>query len=357
MFKKNIFSKFILKLFLSIKEKQIKELDNPQKVLIILQHYSSGLVLTQIPLLRAIKEKYPNIKITVILNSQNYFFLYKNFLIDNYFIFDKSKLLTLKYFGTLKNELRKKYDVAIVPSQISIPLTSLMLMRIANAAIRIGAKSLSGEVNEFNFLFDSRVELDWAKTPDAHISDFTLDIVRPFGIDSKNYSITINNTEKGKNDVKEFLKKFNGKNIIGININAEENQNKWPLKNFAALIEKLNSKYSCSFFIIGNNIDKEEYNFLESKLSFKIEKYNYNSINELVDIFNNSNLLITNNSNVMFIAGATTVPQISIFGNVNPFNYAPIGENKYFIRKSDLINDVNVDDVYEQCKLVLDKQK
>ena len=356
MLKKNILTKFILKFFLSIKEKQIKDLGNPQNVLVILQHYSSGLVLTQIPLLRAIKEKYPKVKITVLLNSKNYPSIQENFLVDNYFIFNKSKLLKPAYFKTLQNELHRKYDIAIVPSQISISLTSLLLMRFANASIRIGAKSLNGEVNEFNFLFDRRVELDWNKTPDANISDFSLDIVRPFGIDSKNYSSTLSTTEQNKNSVREFLKKLNGENIIGININAEDKKNKWSLIKYADLLEKLNNNYSCSFYIINDNLSNDEFIFLKNKLSFEIKKYNYNSLSELVEIFNNSNLFVTNHSDLMFIAGATNVPQISIFGQVNPFNFAPIGDNKYFIRKSDLIDDVTVDDVYKQCKFILDKQ-
>jgi hypothetical protein len=32
---------------------------------------------------------------------------------------------------------------------------------------------------------------------------------------------------------------------------------------------------------------------------------------------------------------------------------APIGMNKYFIRKSELIDDVSVEDVYRLCEIIL----
>ena len=59
----------------------------------------------------------------------------------------------------------------------------------------------------------------------------------------------------------------------------------------------------------------------------------------------------------MHVAGTTKTPQVSIFGPTNPFNWAPIGNNKFFIRKSDLIDDVSVDDVYSLCTLILPKNK
>jgi heptosyltransferase-2 len=55
----------------------------------------------------------------------------------------------------------------------------------------------------------------------------------------------------------------------------------------------------------------------------------------------------------MHVAGTTNTPQISIFGPTNPLNWAPIGENKYYIRKSDLIDDVLLEDVYGLCKSIL----
>jgi heptosyltransferase-2 len=58
----------------------------------------------------------------------------------------------------------------------------------------------------------------------------------------------------------------------------------------------------------------------------------------------------------MHVAGATETPQISIFGPTNPFNWAPIGKNKLFIRKSELIDDVSVEDVYGLCEQLLSKK-
>jgi len=354
---KNIFTEFLLKPFFSIKENQSRELGNPKNILIILQHYSLGLLLTQIPLIRAIKEKFPKVKITAILSSQNYVGLTGNKLIDNYFIFEERKLLNLNYLLSLKSTLSKHYDVAIVPVIDSISLTSLLLMRFSGSLRRIGAKSLNEIDNNFQFLFDSRIELDWRKTPDSHISDFALDILRPFEIDTKDYSINIPSTEKEKTTAQSYLNKYKGKTIIGLNIDANISKNRWSTIKFIELIEKLNEKYLCHFYLIGKVKNNKLIKFVQNKLNFEIEEYQYNSLGEIAEILKNSNLFITNVDDIMFIAGATSVPQISIFGNTNPFNYSPLGNRKYFIRKSDLIDDITVNDVLDKCKKILDKKE
>jgi heptosyltransferase-2 len=58
----------------------------------------------------------------------------------------------------------------------------------------------------------------------------------------------------------------------------------------------------------------------------------------------------------MHVAGSTNTPLISLFGPTNPFNWAPVGANKMFIRKSDLMNDITVDDVVILSKLIIEKK-
>ena len=57
----------------------------------------------------------------------------------------------------------------------------------------------------------------------------------------------------------------------------------------------------------------------------------------------------------MHVAGATETPQISLFGQTNPNNWAPIGVNKISIKKSNLINDIEVEEVYKKAEQFLNK--
>ena len=177
----------ILKKFLALTETEIAPLSNPKNILIVRQHNQLGDLLASVSLFRAIKEKYPQCKITLIVSPVNYTGLVKNKFIDDLFIFDKRKLLLPTYFLELYEILRKKYDAAIVPVTVSISFTSNLLCRFSNSKIRIGPRSLDGKPNESAYLFDKLVDIDWRKYPDSHVADRILDIVRPFGIDTKNF--------------------------------------------------------------------------------------------------------------------------------------------------------------------------
>jgi heptosyltransferase-2 len=76
-------------------------------------------------------------------------------------------------------------------------------------------------------------------------------------------------------------------------------------------------------------------------------------IPEVAALISKADLFISNDTGIMHVAGTTNTPQVSVFGPTNPFNWAPIGHNKLFVRKSELIDDVTVQDVYDLCVILL----
>ena len=80
-------------------------------------------------------------------------------------------------------------------------------------------------------------------------------------------------------------------------------------------------------------------------------------IPQVAALISKSDLFISNDTGIMHVAGTTETPQISIFGPTNPLTWAPIGNNKYFVQKSELIDDVSVQDVLDLCKIVLNSDK
>ncbi len=118
-------------------------------------------------------------------------------------------------------------------------------------------------------------------------------------------------------------------------------------------MRKLNENYLVDFYLINSGTQNSTVNFIKKNINFSIKLLTNRSIEEIAAVISKSDLFISNDSVIMQIAGSTATPQISIFGPTNPFNWAPIGANKYFIRKSELIDDIAVDDVYHLCELIL----
>lgn len=361
MAKDTVFSKFIygfVKKILSVDESGSIDIGEPRKILIVRQHNQLGDLLAGVSLFRAIKEKYPESHVTLIVSPFNYPGLIKNKFIDRLFIFDKKKLYNPAYFIRFYNLLREEYDLAIVPVVVSISFTSNLIARISNSNIRIGPQSLDGKINKSAFLFDRLVNLDWRKHPDSNVSERSLDIVRPFGITTNNYRSEINFDKDDLSEAQKFINEINPVNeelLIGIHVGAGKPQNRWSLNKFAELINRMNENFKLKFYLTGSNADYKEIDYLKQKIPFAINVFQNRKITEVAALISKSDLFICNDTGIMHVAGTTDTPQITIFGPTNPFNWAPIGINKYFVRKSEFIDDVSVNDVYEVCYSLLKK--
>lgn len=357
----NFFKKIVsllLKSFLSVPEINLKSIGTPKKVLIVRQHNQFGDLLASVSLFRAVKETFPQSHLTLIASRENYYAVLKNEFIDELFIFDKKKLWSVRYLSKLKRTLRWNYDLAIVPATVAVSSTSCILAGLSDAKIKIGPKQLSGKVNSYAYVFHHQINLDWRKYPDAHVSDFILDIVRPFGIKTENFNPSISFDNADLKTANEFIASFLPQNfelLIGFHIGAGKPQNRWSLKNFVELIEKIKSIYNIKLYFTGSDADFAEIDYIKNYCNDKCGFFLNRTVPQLAALISQSSLFITNDTGVMHVAGTTSTPQISIFGPTNPFNWAPVGAAKYFIRKSEIIDDVSVDDVFNLFQYILEK--
>ena len=348
-----------LKKILAIPENPSTNLGVLKKVLIIRQHNQLGDQLAGVSLFRAIKEKYPESKISIIVSPVNKSAVEKNKFIDSYFVFDKPRIFTPLRFIKFIKYLRQEFDAVIVPVTVSVSFTSNLIARISNSKIRIGPNSLDGKPNEAAFFFDRRIDIDWRRHPDSNAADIILDMVRPFGIDTNDYSSQITCDDSDFIVADNFLKSidYNSRlKLIGLHVGAGKPQNRWSLQKYVDLISKLNDSYKCCFYLTGWKYDSVELDYIIKHSKVKIHQYLHHSISEVAALISKSNLFITNDTGIMHVAGTTATLQISLFGPTNPFNWAPCGKNKIFLRKSDLIDDIEVQDVFDVCKILLESK-
>jgi len=349
----------ILKSVFNSEENNSKDLGDLKKILIVRQHNQFGDLLANSSLFRALKEKYPKCHITLIVSPANYYGIIKNNFIDNYFVFNKRKLFNIIYLIKFIKLLRSGYDLAIVPVTVSISFTSNFIAGISKSRSRLGCESLNGIKNNYSFLFDRRIRLNWNKHPDSHVSDFVLEIVKPFGISTKNFNPVISYDQSDVRKAEKFIEAFKlekNKKIIGLHVGAGKIPNRWSLIKYVELIKKIDKQYESIFYLTGSDADKEEVDYVFNNLfeSINVIKYLNKSIPEVAALISLSDLFITNDTGIMHVAGSTSTKQISIFGPTNPFNWAPIGNNKYFIRKSEFIDDIQTAEVYNLVIKFLD---
>lgn len=346
----------IVKALFSVNEKDPPNLAEIKRVLVVRQHNQFGDLLACVSLFRAIKENIPDCKLTVITSPQNFYAITKNKYVDEQFVFDKGKAADIQYLYKFINILRTGYDLAVVPVTVAVSDTSCFIARAARAKYRIGPASLDGKQNQYAFLFNNRVQLNWIDNPDRHVSDFGLDILRPLGISTDNYKSEISFDRNDEKAADEFLNQIAGSEkvkIIGLHIGAGKPPNRWDVSNFVKLSELINKNYKVKFYLTGSSSDENELSEFISLTQFPCGIYKNKTIPELAALISKSDLFITNDTGVMHVAGATETPQVSLFGPTNYENWAPPGENKTAIKKSESINDISVEEVYNHVQKYL----
>lgn len=346
-----------LEKFLSVKENKIRQLGEVKKVLIVRQHNQLGDLLSGVSLFRAFKEKYPECNITLIVSPDNYHGIIKNKFIDRYFIFDKRKLINPSYCYSFRKLLREGYDVALVPVVVSISFTSNIIAGLSKSRIKIGCESLDGMKNESSYLFNHRIKLDWSHHPDSNVSERCLDIVRPFGIDTNNFRSEVTFDSNDLHFAESFLRKAKrtqDQKLIGFHTGAGKIPNRWSLNKYIELIKKLNEKYNCVFYLTGVESERSDIDYVVKNSGLPVRTFINKTIPQVAALVSLSDLFISNDTGIMHVAGTTETPQISLFGPTNPFNWAPIGSNKLFIRKSELMDEIEVDNVFNLCRQILD---
>lgn len=347
----NLFLNPLLKKFLSLPESSPFEINNPKKILIIVQHLSLNETISFLPALNSIKNKFPLIEINVISNKSNYFVFSNNDKIKANFI--------LKFYNylNLRKYLIADYDLVVVPEINNFSILSALLARFSNSKVKIGIDSIDGKLNELRFLYNKRIRLIWRSHPDIHICEKFFDINSKIGIKNEeiNYSILYNefDIKDVVNIINNKINKNRNEFLIGININAQKQINRWSLEKYSSLIKKINNDYPVKFYFAGNYIKNEDIRYITSKTNLEIFNFIKRPIGITSALVAKSDLFITNDCEMMHIAGTTNTPQISLFGCSNPFNLSPFGKKKMFIRKSDLIDDISVDDVFSVVKILL----
>ena len=332
-----------------------------KKILIVRQHNQLGDMLCAVPLLRAIRQRFRNAKVTLITSPVNYEVVKDNPFVDEVLNFDKVKFFISpsKIFEFVR-KLKSGFDIAIVPVTVSISTTSNLLAYFSNARVRIGPASLDGKENPTAFLFNYQVDLDWRSEEKKHQTERNLDIVRPFGIDTDDLSYVIPYFDEDREFAEEILSiGGNFRFVIGYHPGAGKVKNRWSADNFAELALKLANKFNAFTLITAGPMDDEPVERMKKQIDGKIEYLILRNerISRIVAVIDKIDLFITNDTGIMHVAGATSTPVISLFGSTNPYQWSPLNKDKFFIwsRTGD-INDIKIEEVYKLAVEILSRK-
>jgi len=333
-------------------------LNTIRNILVIRQHNQLGDMLCAVPLLRALRERLPEAHIDLVASPVNYEVMLHNPFVNEVILYDKfqffrSPIHLAKFYRKLRE---RRYDLAVVPSTVSVSFTSDAMAYLCGARYRIGASSLNGIENIASHFFNLPVRAEWIAEASVHQTERNLEFVRRIGVSTDDLSIVVRLTDEEKKDAFDFLGPSLGKRpcAIGFHPGAGKPQNRWPAERFAHVADRLASEIDALLVITAGPMDDEAVQKMVKSLRSPYLLVKGKSIREVAAIIDRLLMHVTNDTGVMHVAGATSTHVLSLFGSSDPQQWAPRSQrHRYLAARNHDISSISEEEVFHAAMEML----
>lgn len=276
----------------------------------------------------------------------------------------KSLLYNFKIVSLLKHD---HYDIAILLDQ---KLRPAMLAYFAQIPVRIGPNKVYYSPNRMakNLWTHS---IDMGDIMGIHMTEFFQRVV-------SGYLSTHNATQKarpfiGRNAqleryITDKILSLSEAGIlnIGICLSASNPWKSWPNRYMSELLDKVSSRYSANFYVVGAEKDFSSAEELLSLTKARVVNLcGKTNLAELAAVIRDMNLFISVDTAAMHIAAAADVPLVALFGPFSPECWGPVSDkaislwNRIYCSPCNCqgingncadqkcMNDLKVDEVYQ----------
>lgn len=280
------------------------------RILIIHTAFIGDIVLST-PLIKKIKDTYPDSDITYVTTPSGEAILKNNPHLNNIIVYDKrGEHKGISGVWQLGKRLRyENFNMVITPHRY---LRSSILSWLSRSPIRKGYDIASGSC-----LFTEKIKYDRTK----HEVEKLLSFVAPEN--KKRYEIELYPGEKekmkGDNLWKENL--LEDKKVVVLAPGSKWFTKQWPVEYFNKLAENLKKLSNARLIVVGG---KDEINLPIEKENI-IDMRGKTSLLELADILSRADVVVTNDSSPIHIASAFKKPRIfALFGpTIEKFGFFP----------------------------------
>ncbi len=315
-----------------------KNIDRGPKKFLIINPFGIGDVLFTTPLIRALKEEYPDSYIGYWSNLRVKPLLESNPKINKLFALsrgDLKKIYRASFFSGVFNSVRLIWGIKKEHFEICFDFS--LDHRYSLFAKLIGIRRRIG----FNykgrgmFLTD---KIDISGYSGKHVVEYYLNLLRFLNIEAKNKALELVIPDDEKIKAQNILtaKGIDSSDlVIGIVPGAGGSWGKdasykhWPALKFAQTADKLIDQFKAKIVILGDETEQAISDVIISAMRNKpVDLTGKIKLERLPAVIKNFNLLISNDGGPMHIAVALGVKTVSVFGPVSELVYGPYPDHR-----------------------------
>lgn len=329
---------------------------NPQNILVI-DFGQLGDVVLSLPALRAIRERFPQARITVavgkpgaeVVNLSGY--ANATLVVDRVALRDGPKLVSIgRIIRFVKKVRQEKFDFVVDLHSLS---ETNLLGFLSGAPKRLYSRR-PGRSLDFLGNFNPRPPIEKDHRT-RHLIDRYLDVLGPLGISSAERQPRLQTRPHDDNVIDKLLKKEKadaGSPLIGLFPGAGHPSRRWPLERFAELAEYLVRNDGVRPIVFAGPEERPLISQMKSLFPKSTIIFDRLTIPQLAAAQARLAVLVSNDTGPMHIAAAVGTPVVLLLDRRAPESYLPLGEQHRVIYSS-TIPEITLDEVYSVTRALL----
>ena len=310
---------------IEVYEKTLKSLR-----ILVIKYSALGDIILAIPSLRSLKNKYPDSKISVLVDLQFQDILKNSPYVNNILAYHlKEVSIVSKDFWRIASHLRDESFDLVVDLQNNSKSHLLGFLSLSPKRYGYKNKKMGFLIN--NGINDNKDKID----PVSHQAK----VLHLLGVDILDKTLELSPGKEEKESIDKFLNKewVAGRQLLfGFNISASHRwqTKRWPIEKYAKLGDIICKRHNARILITGTKDDLELSNkFKKLSKTKPIVACGKTQLLELAALIGRCKVLVTSDSAPMHIAAAMHVPFVAIFGPTDPKRHMPANDNCAVIYK------------------------
>jgi lipopolysaccharide heptosyltransferase I len=303
-----------------------KKLQNPRRILIV-RFSAIGDVMHSVPLLAALRMRFPNTEIAWLTEEKNAQLLNGHWALDRLILAPKRWMKNWAGAMQLRNRLQRYAPDITIDTQSL--LKSSVAAYLAGAKIRIGFGG--SDAREGSWWFNNlRVKADA-----EHIIERNLQLLMPFGVEGCSVAFDLPECERVRQNVQWMLQRegLYG-NFAAVNVGAATPSRLWRKERYAAVAKELLEQWNLPTLVLwaGETERKAAETVVQQADGAAILAPD-TSLAELVSICRRATLFIGSDTGPLHIAVAAGTRCISLHGSTSARRSGAYGHQNRTVQK------------------------
>jgi ADP-heptose:LPS heptosyltransferase len=322
---------------------------NPQNILVV-NFGQLGDVVLSLPALRAVREKFPDAKITALVGKASAEIIEITDFVDEKIAVDRVKLRDSRKIWSIKEILKLVKEIRRRKFDFIVDLHSLyetnLLGFVSGAKHRL---YINRENRSLDFLanFQPKPPLEDKK---LHLTEHYLNFLKPLGVENTKRFVQICPSDSDIDTVENLFREFKTKQLVGMFPGAGHHSRRWSLDKFARLAETFaleDAKLQTVVFLGPEEADLR----VEVEEKFPAETFIVDNLTlpQFAAALSRVRLLVSNDTGAMHLGAVVGTSIVLILDENAPDTYLPLTE-KLCIVQSGTLDEISVEEVFQAAQ-------